>query len=57
MATELNLTQAALWDRLNPQKTNNMTVGKLKDMLKMLDGKIVTVPRITHLSKGGYEVE
>lgn len=57
MATELNLTQAALWDRLNPQKTNNMTVGKLKDMLKMLDGKIATVPRKTHLSKGGYEVE
>ena len=26
MAAKLNLTQAALWDRLNPKKTNNMTV-------------------------------
>lgn len=57
MAAKLNLTQAALWDRLNSKKTNNMTVGKLKDMLKMLDYKIVVVPRKTRVPSGGYEVE
>ena len=57
MAAKLNLTQAALWDRLNSKKTNNMTVGKLKDMLKMLDYKIVVVPRKTRMPNGGYEVE
>ena len=57
MAAKLNIPQAALWDRLNPKKTNNMTVGKLKDMLKMLDYKIVAVPRKTRLPEGGYEVE
>lgn len=57
MAAKLNLTQAALWDRLNPKKTNNMTVKKFNEMLKMLDYKIVTVPRKTRLSEGGFEVE
>ena len=32
MANALGITQAALWDRLNPKKTNNMTIGKLNDM-------------------------
>lgn len=57
MAAKLNLTQAALWDRLNPKKTNNMTVKKFNEMLKMLDYKIVAVPRKTRLSEGGLEVE
>ena len=57
MAAKLNLTQAALWDRLNPKKTNNMTVKKFNEMLKMLDYKIVAVPRKTRLSEGGSEVE
>lgn len=56
MAAKLNLTQAALWDRLNPKKTNNMTVKKFNEMLKMLDYKIVAVPRKTRLPEGGYEV-
>lgn len=57
MAAKLNLTQAALWDRLNPKKTNNMTVKKFNEMLKMLDYKIVAVSRKTRLSEGGFEVE
>lgn len=57
MAAKLNLTQAALWDRLNPKKTNNMTVKKFNEMLKMLDYKIAAVPRKTRLSEGGFEVE
>ena len=57
MAAKLNLTQAALWDRLNPKKTNNMTVKKFNEMLKMLDYKIVAVPRKTHLPEGGFEVD
>lgn len=36
MANALDITQAALWDRLNPKKTNNMTVGKLNTMLSVL---------------------
>lgn len=57
MADKLNLTQAALWDRLNPKKTNNMTIKKFNEMLKMLDYKIVAVPRKTRLPKGGFEVD
>lgn len=57
MAAKLNLTQAALWDRLNPKKTNNMTVKKFNEILKMLDYKIVAVPRKTRLPEGGFEVD
>lgn len=57
MAAKLNLTQATLWDRLNPKKTNNMTIKKFNEMLKMLDYKIVAVPRKTRLPEGGFEVE
>lgn len=41
MANALGITQAALWDRLNPQKTNNMTIGKLNDMLSKLGYELV----------------
>lgn len=41
MATALNITQAALWDRLNPKKTNNMTVLKLNSMLNQMDCELI----------------
>lgn len=41
MANALGITQAALWDRLNPKKTNNMTIGKLNDMLSILGYELV----------------
>lgn len=41
MANSLGITQAALWDRLNPKKTNNMTIGKLNDMLSKLGYELV----------------
>lgn len=41
MANALGITRAALWDRLNPKKTNNMTIGKLNDMLSKLGYELV----------------
>lgn len=41
MANALGITQAALWDRLNPKKTSNMTIGKLNDMLSKLGYELV----------------
>lgn len=53
MANRLNITQAAMWDRLKLKKVKNgqempcpnMTVDKLNDMLRALDYEIVIVPR------------
>lgn len=45
MAGALNISQAALWDRLNPNKTNNMTVNKLNSMLRYLGYDLVIIPR------------
>ena len=56
MAKTLGVTQAALWDRLNPKKSDNTTVTKLDDMLSVLGYKIVVVPDETHIPEGGYEI-
>lgn len=45
MAAALQITQAALWDRLNPKKTDNMTVKKLNSMLRHLGYDLVIMPR------------
>lgn len=56
MAKILGITQAALWDRLNPKKSDNTTVTKLDDMLSVLGYKIVVVPDETPIPEGGYEI-
>lgn len=56
MAKTLGITQAALWDRLNPKKSDNTTVTKLNAMLNALGYKIQVVPNETPVLKNGYEV-
>ena len=41
MAKTLGITQAALWDRLNPKKTDNMTISKLKRLSPKVDMRLV----------------
>lgn len=57
MAKSLNITQAALWDRLNPKKTDNMTVSKLNTMLSLMGYKIAIIPEDSSLPDGSYQVE
>lgn len=54
MASALDITQAALWDRLNPKKTNNMTVQKLNSMLSQMDCELIIRDKN---SKEEYAVE
>ena len=49
MAKTLGITQAALWDRLNPKKSDNTTVAKLGDMLSVMGIKSWLFP-MKHLS-------
>lgn len=44
MAAALDITPAALWDRLNPKKTDNMTVNKLNAMLRLMGYEVVIMP-------------
>ena len=57
MADRLNITQAALWDRLNTKKAKDIPVSMLSEMLRVLDYKVVIVPRSSRLPSDGYEVE
>lgn len=44
-ATKLGISQAALWDRLNSDKKNELSVTVLLSMLRILEYKIVIVPK------------
>ena len=57
MADRLNITQAALWDRLNTKKVKDIPVSLLSEMLRALDYKVVIVPRSSRVPADGYEVE
>lgn len=57
MAARLSLTPAALWDRLNTKKAKDIPVSTLNEMLKVLDYKIVIVPRETRVPTNGFTVE
>ncbi len=58
MASAIGITQAALWDRLNPKKTDNMTVKKLNSMLRILGYEIAVVPRTkANRIEGAYIID
>lgn len=57
MAARLSITQAALWDRLNTKKVKDIPVSTLNEMLKVLDYKIIIVPREARVPTNGYTVE
>jgi len=45
LAARLNITQAALWDRLNNKKVKDIPLSLLNEMLRMLDYTIQITPR------------
>ena len=45
MADAIGISQAAMWDRLKSPKTNNLTVKKLNEMLRVLGYELVVMPR------------
>ena len=57
MAARLQITQAALWDRLNTKKTKDIPSSTLTEMLRPLDYKLVVVPRNTRLPADSFEIE
>lgn len=60
-----NIRPAVLCDRLRIKsnvlserfKQKNVSVSKLDEMLRLMDYKIVIVPRETRTPEGGFEVE
>lgn len=57
MADKLNITQAALWDRINSNKVKDIPLSTLGEMLRALDYKIQIVPRDSRLPEKGYKVD
>ena len=57
MADKLNITPAALWDRINNGKVKDIPLSTLNEMLRVLDYKIQIVPRDCRVPDKGYKVE
>lgn len=55
-ASELEISQAALWDRLNNSKRKDLSISVLSKMLRLLDYKIQIVPRNKKLADDSYEL-
>lgn len=45
LAARLNITQAALWDRLNNKKVKDIPLSLLTEMLRVLDYTVQITPR------------
>jgi len=54
MASRLNKPSRQISERLSQ---NNISVIKLNEVLRVLDYKILIVPRETTTPKGGFEIE
>lgn len=57
LASNLEITPAALWDRLNSKKVKDIPVSLLQEMLRAMEYKVIVVPRSTRLPVDGYEVD
>ena len=55
-AGKLEISQAALWDRLNNSKRKDFSVTILSRMLRLLGYKIQIVPFDKQKPKDGYEL-
>ena len=55
-ARVLNITPAALWDRLNTKKAKDIPVSTMNEMLAALGYKIAIVPEDTPVLDNGFIV-
>ena len=55
-ASDLEISQAALWDRLNNSKRKDFSVSVLSKMVRLLGYKIQIVPLNKQKPDDGYEL-
>lgn len=55
-ASDLEISQAALWDRLNNSNRKDFSVNVLSKMVRLLGYKIQIVPLSNQKPKDGYEL-
>lgn len=54
LASRLNIKHNVMSERL---RQNNISIDKLNEMLRVLDYKILVVPRSSRVPDGGFEIE
>ena len=57
LARRLDISQAALWERISPKKSNNMSVHCVVEMLDALDYELCAVPRGARTPAGTLKLD
>lgn len=56
MAARLNVTMPTVWERLNGKRAADLRVSNLAEMARLLDYKVVIMPRGAKAPADSYEV-
>ena len=57
LADALDISQQAIWDRLNSKRVRDITITTLSGMLRVLGYKVCIVPRSFRVPEDGYKVD
>ena len=57
VAKRLNISNAALWERLNNKNVKDIPVSLLSEMLRVMDYKVMIVPSSARMPEGGIEID
>lgn len=57
LAKKIGKLPQTVSDRLNPEKSTNLSIDKLDEMIRVMGYKIVLVPEDTKVRDGWYEIE
>lgn len=57
LAKKLGKKPQTVCDRLNPDKSTNLSMDKLDELIRVMGYKVVLVPEDTELKAGWYEIE
>ena len=57
LAKRLNLTNNAIWERLNNKNVKDIPASMLSDMLREMDYMLIAVPNTTRIPDNGFKVD
>lgn len=57
LAGRLGVSNATVWERINNKNVKDIPVSLLSSMVRVMDYKVIVVPKNTRTPNGGYEVD
>lgn len=57
LAKRLGMSNAAIWARINTERSRDLQLSLVSEMLRVMDYKIVIMPNNNRIPEGGIEIE